>query len=136
MRKTKSEKSNTHYQQGLTLIEVVICMAIFAVGFLAIAAMVISTTRNNTSGNMLTEATMLTRAKIEYLKSLHLGALEDACPENMTPEKINSVYFRKCEVGFLGTSPTIKTIMVAVTWEKLGRARQVVLETNTRGQGK
>ena len=54
--------------QGFTLIEVLIAMAIFSIGILAVGTLILSTTRNNTNGNILTQATMLARAKIEEKK--------------------------------------------------------------------
>ncbi len=124
------------YEKGLTLVEVVISMAIFAIGFLAIAGLVVATTRNNTTGNTLTEATMLARAKVEYLKALPLDQLADACPDDMEPEIVNQLYARECEVSTLGSTGTIKTVKVTVKWKKTGHLREVVLQTNTRGMGK
>ena len=128
--------ANKNHHKGLSLIEVIISMAIFAIGFLAIASLVIATTRNNTTGNMLTEATMLARDKVEYLKALPVDQLEDACRDEIEFEIIHNIYARKCEVRALGSSPTIKTIKVFVKWKKAGQLRQIVLETNTRGRGK
>ena len=128
--------ANKNYHKGLSLIEVIISMAIFAIGFLAIASLVIATTRNNTTGNMLTEATMLARDKIEYLKALPVDQLEDACRDETGFEMIHNIYARECEVRALGSSTTIKAIKVSVKWKKAGQLRQIVLETNTRGRGK
>jgi len=123
-------------ENGLTLVEVMISLGIFAIGFLAIAGLVIGTTKNNTTGNMLTQATMLARARVESLKALPLNQLEAACLDENEPEIINRVYARKCDVDAIGASTTIKTIKVTVKWEKSGNLRQVVLQTNTRGWGK
>jgi prepilin-type N-terminal cleavage/methylation domain-containing protein len=128
--------SSVSQQKGLTLVEVVISMGIFAIGFLAIAGLVVATTKNNTTGNMLTEATMLARARIEYLKTLPLNQLENDCPAQAPPEIINRVYLRECQISTLGSSPTIRTVKVTVKWKKTGQWRQVVLQTNTRGMGK
>jgi len=126
---------NKNHQQGLSLIEVIISMAIFAIGFLAIASLVIATTRNNTTGNMLTKATMLARDKIEFLKALPVDQLEAACRAEIGSEIIHSIFARDCEISALGSSTTIKTIKVSVKWKKAGQLRQIVLETNTRGRG-
>ena len=123
-------------ETGLTLIEVMISLGIFAIGFLAIAGLVIGTTRNNTTGNMLTQATMLARARVESLKALPLDQLDAACLDENEPEIINRVYARECDVDAIGASTTIQTIKVTVKWQKSGNLRQVVLQTNTRGRGK
>ena len=57
-------------EKGMTMIEVLMAMTIFAVGFLAIGTMVIWTTRNTTTSNIATLATMSAREKIEILKTL------------------------------------------------------------------
>jgi prepilin-type N-terminal cleavage/methylation domain-containing protein len=135
-------KKNNHFlsfgfcEKGLSMIEVLISMAIFAIGFLAIAGLVMATAKNNTSGNTLTQATMLARAQVEYLKTLTLAELAVACPDDMDPEIVDRIYSRTCEISPLGTTGTISTIEVAVEWQKSGQLRQVVLQTNTRGLGR
>jgi prepilin-type N-terminal cleavage/methylation domain-containing protein len=136
MKKIIDPQSMISCEKGLTLIEVVISMAIFAIGFLAIAGLVVATTRNNNTGNTLTAATMLAREKVEYLKTLPLDQLAAACPVDMEPEIIGKIYAWDCEVGALGASATINTIKVSVQWEKSGLLRQVILQTNTRGLGR
>lgn len=134
--KRKSITPILKHMDGLTLIEVVISMAIFAIGFMAIAGLVVATTKNNTTANMLTEATMLARSRIEFLKTLPLDQLAVACPDGALPEQIKGVYARECQISSLGSSSTIKTVKVTVSWKKTGQSRQVVLQTNTRGRGK
>ena len=142
MKRTNDPISFKFYEKGMTLIEVVISMAIFSIGFLAIAGLVVATTRNNTTGNMLTEASMLARARMEYLKALPLDQLANACPDNGLPELVDRVYVRECRISpitpidALEPSATIKTVEVTVKWKKTGQVRQVVLRTNTRGRGK
>ena len=107
-------------------------ISIFSIGFLAIGILVMTTTQNTTHGNMLTQATMLARERIEFLKTLPLDRLADACLDENEPETVNNTYRRECEVGPLGTSTTIKTIEVSVIWRRFNIIRRVVLETNTR----
>ena len=123
-------------ETGLTLVEVVISIGIFAIGFLAIAGLVVGTTRNNKTGNTLTEATMLARARIESLIALPLDQLDGACLDENEPEIVNRLYTRECNVESIGSSSTIQTIKVIVKWKKSGNLRQVVFQTNTRGRGK
>ena len=123
-------------QKGLSMIEVLISMAIFAIGFLAIAGMVMATAKNNTSGNTLTQATMLARSEVEYLKTLTLDQLSDACPDDMEPQVVGGIYSQTCETSPLGLTGTINTIRVTVQWQKSGKQRQVMLQTNSRGLGR
>ena len=69
MKKKNSTRINFRNNNGYMLIESLIAIAIFSIGFLAVATMVLSATRNNTNGNILTQANMLAREKTEELKN-------------------------------------------------------------------
>ncbi len=116
------------------MIEVLIAMAIFAIGFVAVGSMVISTTRNNTTGNIITIATMRAREKMEYLKTLPIQQMETQCSEDFEPERLSGIFNRVCEIS-ASFSETVKIIEVTVSWNRLGQNRQVVLRTLTRGNG-
>jgi prepilin-type N-terminal cleavage/methylation domain-containing protein len=62
-------------QRGYLLLEIMVAIAIFSIGFLAVGTMIISTTRNNTTGNILTQATLLAEETLEDLKKEALGSL-------------------------------------------------------------
>lgn len=55
---------------GFTLVEVLIAIAIFSIGFLAIATMQISSVKGNSSARRVTEATLLAEAQMESLLEL------------------------------------------------------------------
>lgn len=118
----------------MTMIEVLMAMTIFAVGFLAIGTMVIWTTRNNTTGNIVTHATMMARERIEFLKSLPIDEMVNQCLPTMDPEIIGQIYERKCAVD-TSYSATANIITVNVSWNRRGKKREVELETLTKGNG-
>lgn len=123
-----------HFEsKGFTLVEVLLSLAIFAIGFLAIGTLVIATTKNTTTGNMMTQASMLAREKIEFLKTLPLEDMDAECPASMEPEVFEGVYKRRCEVT--SATSTMNTLKVIVTWTKRQKLRNVVLETTSRGNG-
>ena len=124
-----SENSN-----GRTMIEVLIAMAIFAIGFLAVGSMVLTTTRNNTAGNIITIATMRAREKIEFLKTLPIQQMKTQCSEDLEAEHLAGVFERVCDVS-ASFSETVKIIEVTVSWHRWGKNREVVLRTLTRGNG-
>jgi len=123
-------KNNT----GRTMIEVLIAMAIFAIGFIVVGSMVLSTTRNNTTGNLLTTATMLAREKIEYLKTLPIQQMQTQCSEDLEAEHPGGIFKCVCDVS-ASFSKTTKIIQVTVSWNRRGQNREVVLRTLTRGNG-
>jgi prepilin-type N-terminal cleavage/methylation domain-containing protein len=117
--------------QAYSLIEVLIAMAIFSIGVLAVATLVLSTARNNINGNNLTEATMLARAKIEEKKrEADAGTLSEVCPETEsnidTEGNPGGIYDRVCCINS-GASGT--QIRVTVSWTRQGRSRSVVMTT-------
>ena len=116
------------------MVEVLMAMAVFSIGFLAVGTIAISTTGNNTTGNIITQATMLAREKIEFLKSLPIEQLEDQCAQGIEPERLAGLFKRICMVdtSFSGSAHIIK---VKVSWHKQGKDREVVLKTLTRGNG-
>ena len=116
------------------MIEVLIAMAIFAIGFLAVGSMVLATTRNNTAGNIMTIATMLAREKIEYLKTLPIQQMKTQCAEDLEAEHLGSSFERTCDVS-ASFSETVKIIEVTVSWNRGRQNREVVLRTLTRGNG-
>jgi type IV pilus assembly protein PilV len=134
-------------EKGYTLIEMLIAMSIFAIGMLAIAGLQISATRNNTSGNIITQATMLARTQMETLKSV--GDLT-TLPAGTTPDPNNpiddfgntgGIYTRSWTVNpyippSTGVaSPTARQLTVTVQWTRQGANRNVVLRSITRGNG-
>ena len=121
--------------------EALIAIAIFAIGFLAVATMVFSATRNNTTGNILTQANMLARQRMEQLKNTPdittLPAVltineEIGIDANGDP---GGIYTRTTTIeDTLGTNTT-RAIGVTVSWSRLGQNRSVVLNTITKGNG-
>ena len=120
-------------KKGMTMIEVLVAMAIFAIGFLAIGTMVIWTTRNTTTGNMVTQATMIARDRIEFLKTLPVNDMADYCLDAGEPEIIVPTYERECDIAYY--SDTANIIEVKVSWNRRGQNRDVVLRTLSQGNG-
>ena len=125
--------------EGFSLIELLIAMSVLAIGMLAAASMQYSAVRNNTQGNVSTQASMLAKAQLEMLKNQDIGSAVlapgdyiDATPidENGNP---GGIYNRSWRIDPLGTSA--RRIRMTVQWTKFGDPRSVVVRSNTKGSG-
>ena len=121
------------------LIEALMAIAIFSIGFLAVAALVLTATRNNTTGNILTQANMLARQRIEQLKNT--PNIETLDPGTTTESGIKAngnaggIYTRTTTIGDTLGFNTSRAVEVTVNWSRLGQNRSVVLRTITKGNG-
>jgi prepilin-type N-terminal cleavage/methylation domain-containing protein len=122
---------------GFSIIELMIAMAIFAICMLAVVSMQIGTARNNTSGNIYTQANLLVMSQLEILKNNDVGML---LPGTYTdPSKINEkgqpggIYTRSWTIRDIGVGA--RAITVTVQWNRMGREGQVEVSSNTKGNG-
>lgn len=126
--------------RGNLLVEVMIAIAIFSIGFVAVGTLVFSTTSNNTSANIMTQATMLAVETLENLKretlmDLPIGTYSDS--NNPMDDKGNNggMFSRSWVIDDPIGHDTARRIRVTVSWNRLGRNRAIELTTITRGDG-
>jgi len=126
-----------NYQAGVTIIELLIAMVILAMGVLAATSMQMGTARNNSTGNIRTQAHMLAIEQLEILKNQDVsflipGTYSDASPIDANGQP-GGIYTRNWTIGNLGTGGRILT--VTVQWLRWGKTNRVELSSNTRGNG-
>jgi len=125
--------------RGYMMIEALVSIAIFSIGFLAVATLVFSTTRNNTNGNLLTQANMLARQQMEQLKStsdittLTTGTFSDGPLDGNG--NAGGIYTRTWTIQDPLGFDTSREIQVTVNWSWRGQDRSIVLTTLTKGNG-
>lgn len=125
--------------RGFTLIEILIAIAIFSIGLLAVAKMQLWNVKNTTTGNITTMATMLGRWQLEELKGVAdvttLANGED--PNNPVDADGNpgGIFFRRWTVSNPMGGSSTRRVDVEVSWNRMGQDRSVVLTTITRGNG-
>jgi type IV pilus assembly protein PilV len=129
--------------EGFTLIEVMMSIAIFAIGILAVAGLHYWTTRNNTTGEVMTQATMLARAQIETLKQqadvapLATGTVVDPgnpIDANGDPGGIFTRQWTVTDPFGGGYTANLRQVQVTVSWSRLGQNRSVVMTSIVRGR--
>jgi type IV pilus assembly protein PilV len=124
---------------GFSLIELMIAMVILAMGMLAVVSMHFGSARNNTNGNIYTQANMLAQAQLEILKNQAVDNLVAGGPYQDPGNPVDAdgqpggIYRRSWTVDPLGTGA--RRLTVSVEWQRLGRAYRVDVSSNTRGGG-
>ena len=117
---------------GYMLMEALIAIAIFSIGFMAVATMIFSAARNNSNGNILTQANLFAREKMEELKSkTDLTELDSVAAPETVGGRFTRSWTASDPLGF----NTSRQVQVTVSWKRKGRNRQVVMETLTQGRG-
>lgn len=127
-------------RQGYLLVEILIAVAIFSIGFLAMGTLIFCTTRNNTTGNIITQATLLAVETLEDLKredlvNLALGTYNDL--NNPINERggAGGIFSRSWIIEDPIGYNTSRRIRVQVSWDRQGQRKTVELATITRGNG-
>lgn len=130
--------------KGFSFIELLIGMGILAMGMLAAVSMQFGSVRNNTKGNIYTQATMLAKTQLETLKNQGIDGLVarvDPYPSANPADiprvdefgNVGGLFRRSWTIENLGTDA--RRITVTVQWTRLGQPGLVVLTSNTKGSG-
>jgi prepilin-type N-terminal cleavage/methylation domain-containing protein len=125
---TKSTKQMTN--GGFTLVEVMIGMAIFLIGFLAVGSLQTKAITGNSSAREATEAATRATDQLETLIAMPYISIDDGGPVT------NGAYTVSWEVLDFAESPTTvlpntKSIAVTVTWLDPGPRSFVVTYMKT-----
>ena len=124
---------------GFSFIELLIAMGILSMGMLAAVSMHFGSARNNTKGNIYTQANMLAKTQLENLKNQDVDLLVPGGPVQDPNNPVNAegqpggIYNRSWTIDNLGTAA--RRITVTVQWDRGGKPGSVVLASNSKGSG-
>ena len=114
--------------KGYSLIEVMIAIAIFAIGFLAIASLQIAASKTNRASSEYTQATTIATDRMERLMSLPYGDDDldpdpAANPHPDPPDDVQGKYniqwvVTETDLNADGTNDA-KIVNMTVTWDRL-----------------
>ena len=120
---TKRSKQMTN--EGFTLVEVMIGMAIFLIGFLAIGTMQIAAINGNAGAREATEAATRATSQLETLIALPFESIDDGDPDPDDAYRVSWEVLDEFESPST-VLPNTKTITVTVTWQQRGPRSFVV----------
>jgi prepilin-type N-terminal cleavage/methylation domain-containing protein len=103
--------NNSMKSKGFTLIEILIALIILSVAFLALAGLMVQSTKNNSFGGRMTEAATFAQDKLEELKAVSWVAIVPGSDHKMGSNGID--YGRAWNVA---TNGNLKTITMSINW--------------------
>ena len=114
--------SNKNNQSGFTIIEVMIAVSIFAIGFLAISSLQFSASKNNRTASEVTQAVTIVTDRMERMMVLPFDH-EDLDPDlnpHSTMQGKYGIQWIVIDSDLNGDEVNdSKTVTMTVSWEKL-----------------
>jgi len=99
--------------KGFTLIEVLVALVILSFSLLALAGLMVTTTRNNAFGSHITEAATFAQDKLEELRAVKW---ENLIEGNHTDQQGGSTGINYTRNWNVTTNGSLKTITINVNW--------------------
>jgi prepilin-type N-terminal cleavage/methylation domain-containing protein len=99
---------------GFTLVEILVAMVILSVCLLALAGLMVTTTKTNALGNRLTEASVFAQAKLEELRAMGWDNIKEGVDTDQVDGSTGINYTRKWSID---KKETLKTITLFVDWK-------------------
>jgi type IV pilus assembly protein PilV len=101
------------YSYGFTLIEVMVALVILSFSLLALAGLMVTTTKNNSFGSHVTEAATLAQDKLEELRAIRWDNIIEGANMDQKSSSTGINYTRNWNVV---TNGSLKTITITINW--------------------
>lgn len=108
--------TSANKSRGFTLLEVMITLVILSVSLLALAGLMVTTTRNTASGGHVTEAVTFGQDKLEEFRVTKWESLLPTTAGPRTDQRQGSTGVNYTRSWNIIQSGNFKTISVAINW--------------------
>lgn len=126
--KSRLRKPGRHTEAGMTLVEVLFTITLFAIGILAAALMLGNSLSYSASARHITEASEIAQHKLESLlnRPYHHAELDAAA--NPHGPITTSGYSLSWKVAQDVPMSQLKTIRLSVAWKEQGKEKRLVVD--------
>lgn len=117
-------------QEGFSLVEILIAIAVLSIGMLGIAAMQTSAIKGNSKANDLTQRTLLASNHIEYLLNIPFTH-SDLTDTAGTPRVlvVGEYTYSWTVTDSPAATPTEKSISLTLNNNRFGTQNEIIIET-------
>jgi type IV pilus modification protein PilV len=108
---THSKKS-----KGFSLIEVLVALVILSISLLALAGLMVQSTKNSSWGSHMTEAATLAQDRLEALRAVRP---QTDIPEGMNNDQVTAasgILYTRTWTVTTNAAGTLRTITISITW--------------------
>lgn len=99
--------------KGFSLIEVLIALVILSIALLGLAGLMVTTTRGNSYGSHMTEATTFAQDKLEELRASQWSAIPLG---NNSDQRIGSTGINYTRSWNVAQNGSLRTITTTISW--------------------
>ena len=99
--------------KGFTLIEVLVALVILSFALLALAGLMLTTTRNNSFGGRITEAATFAQDKLEEFRAISWGNVVSGNDNKTGSHNLNYQRIWRVDPSIDGN---LKTITISINW--------------------
>jgi len=101
---------------GFTLVEVLVALIILSISLLALAGLMVTTTKNNSFGSNVTEAATFAQDKLEELRAMRWDDIPEGTSSDPVP-KTGSTGINYTRIWKVKTDGVLKTIAISINWQ-------------------
>jgi type II secretion system protein I len=99
---------------GFTLVEVLVAIIILSFSLLALAGLMVTTTKNNSFGTNMTEAATFAQDKLEELRAMRWDDISEGTSSDQKSGSTGINYTRNWNVA---KDDVLKTIAISINWQ-------------------